>query len=180
VIRFRTSKIILQNHEPSISPCSEELAKIILLRMGLEPRKTGSTDKMHRTLVELYERAKSAHREKKPENAVMTVEEMGAYSGITRQTMYDYLRRWLDLNMVVKTSYIIDNKVVIGYRLSGATLEASFEKAMQEINNNLELTMKYIKELQKIIKNEKISNTQKEKVLDQEPPKMLQESPVTA
>lgn len=146
-----------------MNPTSEELAKVIMARTGLEPRKSGSTDKMYRTLLELYECAKLAHREKKPENAVMTVEEMGAFASITRQTMYDYLRRWRDLNMIVKTSYIVDNKVVIGYKLNGSTLEASFDKARQQINNRMELTAKYVKELQKLIKNEKISQTQKEK-----------------
>ncbi|MBW2972111.1 hypothetical protein KY359_03670 [Candidatus Woesearchaeota archaeon] len=163
VISFKTAKIVLQNHEPSMNPTSEELAKIVMVRIGLDPRKSGATDKMYRTLTELYERSKEAHREKRPERAVMTVEEMGAFAGITRQTMYDYLRRWLDLNMIVKTSYIVENKVVIGYKLNGATLEASFEKAQQQISNNMELTMKYIRELQKRIKNEKISQTQKER-----------------
>jgi hypothetical protein len=166
VIDFKQTKIVLQNPEPSMNPTSEELAKIIMCRMGLEPRKSGSTDKMYRTLMELYERSKLANREKKPENAVMTVEEMGAFAGITRQTMYDYLRRWLDLNMIVKTSYIVDNKVVIGYKLNGTTLEASFEKAKQQISNNLELTMKYIQQLQKLIKNEKISQSQKINSID--------------
>lgn len=146
-----------------MNPTSEDLAKVVMSRMGLEPRKSGSTDKMYRTLVEMYERSKAAHRDKRPELAVMTVEEMGAYAGITRQTMYDYLSRWLELNMIVKTSYIVDNKVVIGYKLNGPTLEASFEKAQQQISNNMELTMKYIRELQKRIKNEKISQTQKER-----------------
>jgi hypothetical protein len=163
VIEFKVSKIVLQNHEPGMNPTSEELAKVIMSRTGLEPRQSGSTDKMYRTLLELYERSKTAHREKKPEHAVMTVEEMGSFAGITRQTMYDYLRRWLDLNMIVKTSYIVDNKVVIGYKLSGSTLEASFDKARQQISNSMELTAKYIKELQKRIKNEKISQTQKDK-----------------
>ena len=159
MIDFKTTKIVLQNHEPGMNPTSEELAKIVMARMGLEPRKSGSTDKMYRTLLELYERSKLAHREKKPEHAVMTVEEMGAFAGITRQTMYDYLRRWLDLNMILKTSYIVDNRVVIGYKLNGSTLEASFEKARQQVSNSLELTAKYIKELQKRIKNENISQT---------------------
>jgi hypothetical protein len=161
VIEFKNSKIVLQNHEPGMNPSSEELAKIIMTRIGLDPRKSGSTDKMFRTLLEMYERSKVSHREKRPEAAVMTVEEMGAYAGITRQTMYDYLRRWLELNMITKTSYIVDNKVVIGYKLNGSTLESSFEKAVQQINNNTELTMRYIRELQKLIKNEKISNSQR-------------------
>lgn len=163
VISFKNAKIVLQNHEPGMNPTSEELAKVVMSRMGLEPRKSGSTDKMFRTLLEMYERSKAAHRDKKPELAVMTVEEMGAYAGITRQTMYDYLRRWLELNMITKTSYIVDNKVVIGYKLNGPTLEASFDKARQQVSNNLELTIRYIRELQKLIKNEKISQTQKEK-----------------
>jgi hypothetical protein len=160
VISF-SSKIVLQNHEPGIDATSEELARIIMSRMGLEPRKSGATDQMHKVLIELYERSKSAHREKIPEAAVMTVEEMGKFAGITRQTMYDYLRRWIDLSMIVKTSYIVENKVIIGYRLNGQTLEASFEKAKQQIANNLELTAKYIQELQRRIKNEKISQSQK-------------------
>ena len=168
MISFKNTKIVLQNHEPSMNPTSKELAKIVMSRIGLEPRKSGSTDKMYRTLLGLYECAKLAHREKKPEHAVMTVEEMGAFAGITRQTMYDYLRRWLHLNMIVKTSYIVDNKVVIGYKLNGSTLEASFDKARQQVNNSLELTAKYVKELQKLIKNEKISQTQKEKFPESE------------
>ncbi|MFH1063680.1 MAG: hypothetical protein V1729_01220 [Candidatus Woesearchaeota archaeon] len=161
VIDFKAAKIVLQDHEPSMNPTSEELARIIMMRTGLEPRKSGSTDKMYRVMLELYERSKVAYREKHPEHAVMTVEEMGAFAGITRQTMYDYLRRWLNLSMIVKTSYITDNKVIIGYKLNGATLEASFEKAQQQIRNNLELTSKYIQELQRRIKNEKISQSQK-------------------
>ena len=145
-----------------MNPTSEELAKIIMARIGLEPRKSGSTDKMYRTLLELYERSKLAHRNKQPEQAVMTVEEMGYFAGISRQTMYDYLRRWLALNLIMKTSYIKDNTVVIGYKLSSTTLETSFAKAYTQIKNNLELTMRYVNELQKLIKNEKISQTQKE------------------
>jgi hypothetical protein len=160
VIKFE-SKIVLQNQEPGMNPTADELARIIMARIGLEPRKKGSTDKMYRTLVELYERSKVAHRDKKPEASVMTVEEMGMFAGISRQTMYDYLGRWLDLNLVSKASYIKDNKVIIGYKLNGATLEASFEKAMIEVRNNMELTLRYVKELQKLIKNEKISAAQK-------------------
>lgn len=161
-----TSKIILKHEEASMNPTSEELAKVVLSRIGLQPRKKGATEKMHRTLVELYEKAKMAHREKNPEAAVMTVEEMGYFAGITRQTMYDYLRRWLDLNLIIKTSYIKDNSVVIGYKLNGSTLEVAFEKAKVQIVNHLDLTSKYINQLQKLIKNEKIS--QKQKLMRQE------------
>ena len=120
-------------------------------------------------MLELYERAKVANREKKPEEAVMTVEEMGMYAGITRQTMYDYLRRWLDLNMIVKTSYIKDNKVIIGYKLNGLTIEAAFEKAMSRITNNMKETKDYINQLQKLIKNEKISQSMGQKPPTAEP-----------
>lgn len=136
---------------------STELAKIVMSRIGLEPRKKGSTDKMHRLLLELYERSKIAHRTKRPEEAVMTVEEMGYYAGITRQTMYDYLKRWTSLNILAKTSYITNSKVVIGYKLTGNTLEASFEKAFSQIQQNMQLTLKYVSELQRLVKNEKIA-----------------------
>jgi hypothetical protein len=147
-----------------MNPSSDELANIVLSRIGLMPRKKGSTDKMHKTLVEMYERAKQANRKKQPELAVMTVEEMGLFAGITRQTMYDYLSRWLDLKLITKTSYIKDNKVIIGYKLNGSTLENAFEKTSLAIQSNLDLTKKYIQELQKLVKNEKISESQKQKV----------------
>lgn len=157
---FKKNKIIIQDHEPSINPTSEELAAIILARIGLMPRKQGSTDKMHRVLLELYERAKQSYRQKKPELAVMTVEQMGCYAGISRQTMYDYLNRWTTLNIINKTSYIANSKVTIGYKLTGNTLEQSFEKVMNRIKINMELTQRYIRELQRLVKNEKISETQ--------------------
>lgn len=96
----------------------------------------------------------------------MTVEEMGYFAGITRQTMYDYLRRWLDLNLIVKTSYIKDNKVIIGYKLNGNTLEQAFERAFVQVKNNMDTTLKYAQELQKLVKNEKISETQKRNIAD--------------
>jgi len=154
------TKIIITNHEAGMNPTAEELSKVILQRMGLTPRKEGSTDKMQNVLVELYEKTKLAQREKQPESAVMTVEELGLHAGITRQTMYDYLKRWLDLDLITKTSYISDGKVIIGYKLNGNTLESAFEKAVVRVNNHLELSMKYVRELQKLIKNEKIAATQ--------------------
>ena len=157
-------KIELSDTEPSsMNPGSEELARVIVERSGLNPRKMGSTDKMWRTLIELYERTKKANQEKKPELGVTTVEEMGTFAGITRQTMYDYLKRWTDLDLITKTSYIYQGKVIIGYRLNGSTLEMAFEKAAVKIKNNLELTLKYVRELQKTIKNEKLSEKMKQK-----------------
>lgn len=160
----------LTNTEPSsISPDSKELANIIIERMGLSPRKIGSTDQMYRVLVELYERTKLAAREKKPELAVLTVEEMGNVAAITRQTMYEYIKRWLDFDLIAKTTYIYEGKVIVGYKLNGVTLENAFEKAMVKIKNNLETTMKYVKELQNTVKKEKISETMKNKETEQKP-----------
>jgi hypothetical protein len=151
-------KIQLTNAEAEMNPSSLDLAGVLIERLGLMPRKKGSTEKMNNVLVEFYERAKNASRIKDPTKSIMTVEEMGYHAGITRQTMYDYLKRWLELDLIVKTSFIDQqNNVVIGYRLNGNTLEQAFEKARMRINNNLDTTMKYMRELQKVIKNEKIS-----------------------
>lgn len=158
---FKEHKIILQNHEPGMNPSSEELAMIVLARIGLMPRKKGATDKMYRVLLELYERAKISYRKKQPHLAVMTVEEMGYFAGITRQTMYDYLNRWVSLNLINKTTYIADGKVVIGYKLTGNTLEQAFERSHAVIQQNMELTKRYIAELQRLIKNEKIAESQR-------------------
>ena len=156
-------KIILTNSEPNINANSEELATIIIERLGLMPRKKGSTERMNLVLIELYERSKLAGKEKSPTSSIMTVEEMATFAGITRQTMYDYLKRWLLIDFIVKTSYIDKyDKVVIGYKLNGPTLENAFEKARIRINNNLDFTQKYISELQRIIKNEKLSKKIKE------------------
>lgn len=161
-------KFVLNDTEPNLNSDSSQLGSVILERIGLEPRKKGSTEKMHRTLIELYERAKKSLKEKNPTLAIMTVEEMGSYAGITRQTMYDYLKRWLALNIITKTSYVDKNqKVVIGYKLNGNTLEASFQKAAIKIKNHLDETINYVLELQRILKNEKISQSQrKEPILE--------------
>ena len=154
----------LTNAEPnSVSPDSKELSDVVITRMGLSPRKVGSTDKMYRVLIELYERMKLSNRDKKPELAVFTVEEMGNTAGITRQTMYDYIKRWIDLDLIVKTTYIFEGKVIIGYKLNGATLENAFEKAAVQIKNHTDLTLKYVRELQNTVKKEKISETMKQK-----------------
>ncbi|MFW6383533.1 MAG: hypothetical protein ACOCZQ_02720 [Nanoarchaeota archaeon] len=161
MIIFTENKIILTGREPDINAGSTELASILIERLGLMPRKKGSTEKMYNVLIELYERAKEASKRKMPNKTIMTVEEMGFFAGITRQTMYDYLKRWIELELVNKVSYIDqDNNVVIGYRLNGNTLEQAFEKTKARINNNLELTGKYIKELQRVLKNEKIRESQ--------------------
>ena len=152
------SKIILTNIEPGLNANSEELANVIIQRLGLMPRKKGSTEKMHKVLIDFYERAKLATREKDPKRAIMTVEDMGISAGITRQTMYEYLRRWLELDLISKTSYIDQwNKVIIGYKLNGGTLEQAFERARKKVHSHLDETQKYVVEIQKQLKNEKIS-----------------------
>lgn|SRR3989338_7090276 len=153
-------KIILTNTEPGLNTDSDQLALIILDRLGLMSRKKGAQVKIERVLLQLYELQKEATREKDPTKAIMTVEDMALYAGITRQTMYDYLKRWLLIDFITKTSFVSsDKKVVIGYKLNGSTIENAFERARKKINNNLDVTQKYIVELQKSIKNEKISQS---------------------
>ncbi|MFA6889211.1 MAG: hypothetical protein WC254_06975 [Candidatus Woesearchaeota archaeon] len=159
-----TPQFILRHSEPTMNPSSDELASVIIQRLGLMPRKKGSTEKMHRILVELYEKAKVASKEKNPMAALMTVEEMAIHAGISRQTMYDYIKRWIDIDFIAKTSYIgPEQKVIIGYKLNGPTLESAFDKARTRFNNNIDVTAKYIGELQRILKNEKISKRFDEK-----------------
>jgi len=154
----------LTNLEPSsMNPNSKELANVVINRMGLSPRKKGSTELKYRVLIELYERMKLSNKEKKPELAVMTVEDMGNVAGITRQTMYDYIKRWLDYDLITKTTYIYEGKVIIGYKLNGVTLENAFEKSAVKVRNHMDQTIKYVKELQNTLKKEKISETMKQK-----------------
>lgn len=151
-------KIILNDITPSsINPDSKELANVIIYRIGLMPRKKGSTQDMFKVLLNLYERTKISNQQKRPESAIMTVEEMGKAAGITRQTMYEYLSRWTELDLIVKTSYIWEGKVIIGYKLNGTTLESAFDRVFVKVKNNMEMTQKYIRELQKTLKNEKLS-----------------------
>jgi hypothetical protein len=157
-------KIILTNAEPNINATSEELALIIIERLGLMPRKKGSTERMNKVLIELYERAKDSSQSKDPTKSIMTVEQMAFFAGITRQTMYEYLKRWLELDLITKVSFVDEkHQVIIGYKLNGNTVEQAFEKARARISNNLDLSLKYIKELQRVLKNEKISQSQKGK-----------------
>lgn len=152
-------KIQLEHKETAENPSTEELAKVLLTRFGLIPRKKDGSAQMHSMLMELYERKKIANRDKKPEAAVMPVEEMGKFAGIKRQTMYEYLHRWLDLNILKKTSFVSEGKVVIGYELNGVNLEGAFRKAESTIKNHLEDSFKLVEQLQNEIKKEKISNT---------------------
>lgn len=137
---------------------TDEMARILLARFGLLPRKKDGAAKMHSLLLELYERKKQANKDKRPESAVMPVEEMGAFAGIKRQTMYDYLHRWLILGILRKTSFVADGKVVIGYELNGNNLEGAFRKAESTIKNHLEDSFKLLGELQNKIKKDKITS----------------------
>ena len=150
--------IQLGNNEILPDADVEEMSRILLARFGLLPRKKDGSAKMHSLLLELYERKKQANKEKKPETGVMPVEEMGVFAGIKRQTMYDYLHRWLALGILKKTSFVSEGKVIIGYELNGNNLEGAFRKAETTVKNHLEDSFKLLGEIQNKIKKEKISS----------------------
>ncbi len=149
-------KFELELTEPLPDAETDEIARILLARFGLLPRKKDGQAKMHSLLLELYERKKAANREKKPEAAVMTVEDMGIFAGIKRQTMYDYLGRWLSLSLLKKTSFVASGKVVIGYELNGTNLESAFKKAETTIRSHVEQSLELVRMLQNEVKKEKI------------------------
>ena len=153
-------KIQLHSVEPVQDASAEELAKVILARFGLLPKKRDAKAQFSRLLLELSERKKEANRERKPEAAVMTVEEMGAYAGIARQTMYDYLSTWKTLQILKKTSFVTDGKVVIGYELNGTNLEGAFKKADNIIRAHNELSLSMIRQLQSEVKKDKLRSPQ--------------------
>ncbi len=155
-------KIQLEHAEPLPNASSHEIAKAVLSRFGLAPRKRDGQAKFERLLLELYERKKNANRDHRPELAVMPVEDMGIFSGIARQTMYEYLKRWLTLGILKKTSFVANGKVVIGYELNGTNLESAFGKACQIIKNHTDFTVEMIKNLQLEIKKEKLRSGVKE------------------
>ncbi|MEK6961530.1 MAG: hypothetical protein AABX47_10265 [Nanoarchaeota archaeon] len=149
-------KFQLAHTEAQPDANSDEIARTILARFGLLPRKKDGQAKMHSLLLEMYERKKTANREKKPEAAVMTVEDMGVFAGIARQTMYEYLNRWLDLNILKKTSFVVEGKVTIGYELNGPTIEAAFKKAQQTLSNHVETSLELVSRLQNEVKRDKL------------------------
>ncbi|MFQ5621031.1 MAG: hypothetical protein ACE5FT_04265 [Candidatus Nanoarchaeia archaeon] len=153
---MNTIKFQLEHVEPLPNSSSHELAKAVLSRFGLVPRKKDGTAKFERLLLELYERKKTANKEHKPEAAVMPVEDMGIFSGIARQTMYEYLKRWVGLGILKKTSFVANGKVIIGYELNGNNLEGAFSKASTIIRNHTDASMEIIKNLQLEIKKEKL------------------------
>lgn len=152
-------KIQLENKEVVDDNSAEHLAMVLLARFGLLPRKKDASAQIHKLLLELYERKKKANRERMPEAAVVPVDEMGAFAGISRQTMYEYLHRWLDLSILKKTTFVADGKVVTGYELNGQNLEGAFRKAEVVVKNHLEYSFKLVDKLQNEIKKEKIIET---------------------
>ena len=152
-------KIQLEQAELPEQAAPADIARTILSRFGLLPRKKDGNAQMHKLLLALSERKKTANREKKPEIAVMPVEEMGSFAGIKRQTMYEYLHRWLDLNILKKTSFVSAGKVVIGYELNGTNLEGAFRKAESTIKGHLDDSFKLVEHLQNEIKKEKLRST---------------------
>ncbi len=148
-------EFLLEHAEPNGNDV-HELSKVLLARFGLLPRKKDGSAKMHTLLLELNERKKVANRERTPETAVMPVEEMALHAGIKRQTMYDYLHRWLDLQILKKTSFVSSGKVVVGYELNGPTVEAAFRKAETALKNHLDLSFTILEKLQNEIKKEKL------------------------
>jgi len=148
-------EFLLDNAE-AINNDVEELAKVLLARFGLLPRKKDGSAQLHKLLLALYERKKEANRDKTPERAVLPVEEMALHAGIKRQTMYDYLHRWLDLQILKKTSFVSSGKVIIGYELNGTNLESAFRKAEQTLSNHVETSFRIIELLQNEIKKEKL------------------------
>jgi hypothetical protein len=149
-------KIELKYMNPGQGADSDELSRVILARFGLMPRKKDAKAGFHRLLLEMYEKKKAANNDKKPELAVMTVEEMGAISGIKRQTMYDYLRRWTSLQILKKTSFVNNGAVVAGYELNGTNLENAFRKAESIVHEHINKSIEIVKELQNEVKKEKL------------------------
>lgn len=144
------------SHAEAVSNHPKELSRVLLARFGLTPRKKDGQAELNKLLLELYERKKASNRDKRPELAVMPVEEMALYAGIKRQTMYDHLKRWLDLNILKKTSFVAGGKVVIGYELNGTNLEAAFRKAEATIKAHMDLSFRVVEQLQTEIKKEKL------------------------
>ena len=164
---MRKIEFLLDNVEP-ITNETEELAKVLIARFGLAPRKKDGNAQFHKLILNLYERKKQANREKKPEIAVIPVEEMALYAGIKRQTMYDHLKRWLDLQILKKTSFVSGGKVIIGYELNGTNLEGAFRKAEATIKAHMDTTFRLIEKLQNEIKKEKLRPKQSEEQTNQE------------
>lgn len=141
----------------------DEIARVIIKRLGLGPRKINSKIEIHKLLIEFYERSKKSNQEKQAEIAILTIDEIKDILNLTRQTSYDYINRWLEIRIITKMSYTKNGKLIKGYKLNGPTLEAAFIKCVSTIKEMLDETNDLIHELQKSIKNEKIRNSFKQK-----------------
>lgn len=150
-MRFELRKL-----NPGPTPSKEELATVILGRIGLLPKKNDAKAGFHSLLLELYERKKQSVKLNKPEVALFTIEEMASLSGIKRQTFYDYLSRWVSLGIIKKATYIKDNTRIRGYELSGNNIDAAFKKVRNNIDDHLETTRDIISTLQNEIKKDKL------------------------
>ena len=149
-------KIELWHMNPGPGANSEELAKVLLARFGLLPRKVDAKAQFHRLLLELYERKKHSLKERKPELAVMSVDQMAAYAGIARQTFYEYMARWLTLQVIKKTSFVADKRLTTGYELNGNNLEAAFARSKNIVEDHTQTSIEIAKGLQTEIKKEKL------------------------
>jgi len=150
-MRFELRKL-----NPGPTPSKEELATVILGRIGLLPKKNDAKAGFHKLLLELYERKKQSIKENRPEISLFTIEEMASVSGIKRQTFYDYLNRWLSLGIIKKATYIKDNGRIRGYELSGNNIESAFKKVRNTIDDHMESTREIISTLQSEIKKDKL------------------------
>ena len=63
---MKPNKIVMMDTEIGLNPTSEMLAETVMSRVGLLPRKSGSTDKMHNVMLALYEASKAAAKDKNP------------------------------------------------------------------------------------------------------------------
>lgn len=150
-MRFELRKL-----NPSPNAAKEELASVILGRIGLLPKKVDAKAGFNKLLLELYEKKKLSVKENKPELSLMTIEEMALISGIKRQTFYDHLGRWIDLGLIKKATYIKEKDRIRGYELAGNNVENAFNKVQSTITEHLEQTREMISLLQNEIKKEKL------------------------
>lgn len=146
----------LKKLNPGPNPTKEELASVILGRVGLLPKKRDAKAGFNKLLLELYERKKKAVRENRPEIALFKIEEMASIAGIKRQTFYDYLGRWTSLGIIKKETYLRDTSKLRGYELAGNNIEHAFKKIKNYFDEHLESTRSMIITLQSEIKKEKL------------------------
>jgi len=156
-------KFELKHVNPSPGADQKELSNVVLARFGLIPRKKDAKAAFNKLLLEFYERKKQSLKDKKPELAIMSIDEMALYSNIKRQTMYDYLKRWLSLALIKKASFARGNSIIRGYELNGSNLENAFRKAETIVQQHILRSIDYINDLQNEVKKDKL------RAINQEP-----------